>query len=73
MYYPDKETVEKYSNGIKTLNKFIQKQSDGTFVLIMSKDEPGVDHFLFYELVRSLAHTNYLIKEGLLDPNIIES
>lgn len=66
------ELAKKYDQTMKVLNKFVVRQADGTFTLIMSKDEPDIEAGIFYEFIRSLAHTNYLINEGLLDPKFIE-
>lgn len=61
--------VEQYEDTMKILNNFMKRAGDGTFTFIMSKDEhTNLDPNVVYDLLRSVAHTNYLIKEGILDP-----
>ncbi len=65
----DEIIAKKYTDAMNQLDPYIQKQKDGTYTFILSKNEAtDLDPMIVHDLLRSVAHTNYLIKEGVLDP-----
>lgn len=69
----DEELATEYNKTIEFLKPYTYRQIDGTFTIALSKDEgKDLNIEVVHNLLRSIAHTNYLIKEGILDPSDIE-